>query len=293
MSRIKRGAFLTMDSLEGFYCSDNLTYAPLAKLGWEIDEVPWQSPAVCWDDFDLVVIRSPWDYSRQPQAFLKVLEQIERSSAPLANPLKVVGWNLDKRYLVDLEAKGIPIVPTKWLSNLSSNDILEAFDDFATHEIVVKPVIGAGAGDTFLLARDSEPDITERALSVFVDRPLMVQPFVKPILELGEYSLFYFDGEYSHCVLKLPKPGDFRVQEEHGGIIRGCPAPPILLEAGQRVIEAIDERLLYARVDFVFLAHDTPVVIEVELIEPSLYFAYDEQSPVRFACALDRMYRAQ
>ena len=291
MNRVKRGAFLTMNSLEGFFCSDHLTYEPLAKLGWKIDEVSWMRPDVHWDDFDLVVIRSPWDYSSHPRAFMRVLEQIDRSQSRLANPIDIVRWNLDKSYLRQLEAQDILIVPTLWLTSLDENTLEGAFEHFATTEIVVKPTIGANAGDTFRLERNAAASTTLPALDTFRSRPVMVQPFIKAIVEQGEYSLFYFDGEYSHCILKLPKAGDFRVQEEHGGLIHNCPAPPLLIEAGQRVLNAIDKQLLYARVDFVLLTPDVPAVIEVELIEPSLYFAYDEQSPNRFAHALDRMYR--
>jgi glutathione synthase/RimK-type ligase-like ATP-grasp enzyme len=293
MNRVKRGAFLTMDSLEGFFCSDHLTYEPLAKLGWKIDEVSWTRAEVRWDDFDLVVIRSPWDYSNHPQAFMSVLEQIDRSDAHLANPLDIVRWNLDKSYLKQLEAQDICIVPTLWLKSLDQLGLDTAFEHFATAEVVVKPTIGAGAADTFRLARAATPSTTQMsALRALHSRPVMVQPFIQAIVELGEYSLFYFNGEFSHSILKLPKAGDFRVQEEHGGLIRSCPAPASLLEAGQRVLNAIATQLLYARVDFVYLAPDTPAVIELELIEPSLYFAYDERSPNRFAHALDSMYRA-
>jgi glutathione synthase/RimK-type ligase-like ATP-grasp enzyme len=292
MNRTYRCAYLTMESLEGFYCSDNLTYAPLASLGWTVTEVPWKNPDVRWADFDVVVIRSPWDYFKQPQAFLRVLEHIDRSSARLANPLEIVSWNLDKRYLQELEELGIPIVPTRWLAKLQPADLDAAFEQFATQEIVVKPTIGAGAENTFWLRRNNNScEATRQALQVFQSRPLMVQPFLHAILERGEYSLFYFGGQFSHCVRKMPKPGDFRVQEEHGGIIRIWPADAALLAAGKRVLDAIDAELLYARVDFVHLSTEELAVIEIELIEPSLYFAYDEQSPVRFAAALDQMYR--
>lgn len=291
MNRIKRGAFLTMDSLQGFFCFDHLTYEPLAKLGWTIDEVSWKRDNVRWDDYDLVVIRSPWDYQIHPQAFMRVLEQIDRSGAPLANPLRIVRWNFDKAYLRELESQGIPIVPTTWLDKLTQADVTAAFEHFETSEIIVKPNIGAGARDTFRLTRDSIA-ATQEALQALSSRPVMVQPFLEGIIDRGEYSLFYFAGEFSHSILKLPKPGDFRVQEEHGGLISSCPAPPLLRACGQQVLDAIGEELLYARVDFVSLEPDTPVVIEVELIEPSLYFNYDDRSPARFAHALDRMYRA-
>jgi glutathione synthase/RimK-type ligase-like ATP-grasp enzyme len=175
---------------------------------------------------------------------------------------------------------------------LEKNDLNAAFEHFSTNEIVVKPVIGANARDTFRLTRDTATSTTQQAIDAFRSQPAMLQPFVKAIVDVGEYSLFYFCSEFSHCVLKSPQAGDFRVQEEHGGLIRSCPPPPLLLKAGQRVINAIGMQLLYARVDFVYLSTDFPAVIELELIEPSLYFTYDERSPDRFAHALDRMYRA-
>ena len=117
----------------------------------------------------------------------------------------------------------------------------------------------------------------------------MVQPFVRSIVAHGEYSLFYFGGGYSHAVLKTPAAGDFRVQEEHGGTIRAISPDSAIHRVGDQAIEAIAETLLYARVDIVTLDDGRPAVIELELIEPSLYFPFEEESPARFADALVRM----
>ena len=291
MTRPHRCAYLTMNSLEGFFCSDSLTYKPLERLGWTVDEVSWRSTSVSWGDFDLVVIRSPWDYSDAPAAFLTVLEQIDASDALLANPLSVVRWNLDKSYLRELRRKGISIVPTQWCDRLSGDDLQAAFSAFTTDEIVVKPTIGAGARDTYRLRNNSSDSAFSSVLETFRNRPAMLQPFLVSIVERGEFSLFYFAGELSHCISKLPAPGDFRVQEEHGGIITLCTPTELMREEAHRVLKGIDEELLYARVDLVELASGELAVIEVELIEPSLYFGYDERAAGRFASALDRMYR--
>jgi hypothetical protein len=111
---------------------------------------------------------------------------------------------------------------------------------------------------------------------------------VASIETIGEFSLFYFGGQYSHAVNKKPKPGDFRVQEEHGGIIQSITANEQLMQYGQFVMDQMGQELLYARVDLVQW-EGQPAVMEVELIEPSLYFAFDPESPRRFAMALDRM----
>ncbi len=280
-----------MESLAGFYCSDALTYKPLAKLGWSVDEVPWRQSDRSWSDFDLVVIRSPWDYFNHLTEFVEVLEQIDASEAELANPLEVVRWNMEKTYLRELAERGVVVVPTLWLQELAVNDVSNAFEQFAVQEIVIKPTVGAGASDTFRIRSDNSAGSIEAALRAFRKRPVMVQPFLKSIIERGEFSLFYFGGEFSHAISKRPAAGDFRVQEEHGGIIELCRADRAMLDAAESLLEAIDTELLYARVDFVYLASGEMAVIEIELIEPSLYFGYDEHSPVRYAAALDRMYR--
>ncbi len=156
-------------------------------------------------------------------------------------------------------------------------------------EIVVKPVIGANADDAFRLAREGSPELRAQVLSRFRSRMALVQPFLHSVVDSGEYSLFYFAGQYSHAVIKIPAAGDFRVQEEHGGVIRSTRPDQDCLAAGEKAMSAIPNPTLYARVDLARLATGQLAVMEVELIEPSLYFLYDNQSPQRFAEAFDAM----
>lgn len=283
----KRCAYLTMEDPEGFFVYDQLTYEPLAALGWEVTEVPWSAPQRPWSDFDAVVVRSPWDYQKTPQRFLKTLESIEAAGVRLFNSADVCRWNMDKVYLRELQEAGVPLVPTRWLTRLAPADLDSAFKEVG-EKVVVKPTIGANADYAFVLHAD-RPAGWQAALDHYANSPLMLQPFVDSINTRGEYSLFYFGGHYSHAILKRPKAGDFRVQEEHGGVIEPVAAADQLLSVGEQVIAAVKEDLLYARVDLIFLDEATPVLMELELIEPSLYFSYDDQSPARFAAALDEM----
>ncbi len=285
----KRCAYLTMEDTTGFFIYDHLTFEPLAQLGWHAEEIPWNRNDVRWDEFDVVVIRSPWDYQNDPDDFLRVLTEIDASSARLENPLDIVRWNLQKTYLNDLQERGVAIVPTVWLCGLDNQKIADLYRTFNVDEIIVKPVIGANADDTFRLAKDQQPEQARAAVATFQDRPLMAQPFLHAIVDEGEYSLFYLGGEYSHCIRKVPKVGDFRVQEEHGGLISSAIADAELLTAGQKAIDAIGQQLLYARVDLVRLPSEQPVLMELELIEPSLYFPFGPQSLERFAAALDQL----
>ncbi len=283
-------AFLTMENATDFFVYDYLTFDPLHKLGWEVLEIPWSQPSRAWAEFDAVVIRSPWDYCTAPQRFLATLSAIEQAGTRLFNPLRICQWNLDKGYLRDLQNRGVPIVPTQWIDRLDETRLGNLFDQAGSKpRLVVKPTIGANADGIYVLSPD-EKDHCSRALSEYATLPAMVQPFLSSIQTTGEYSLCYFAGHYSHSILKRPKPGDFRVQEEHGGTIRATmPSEPIVQVANQ-ALSALGEILLYARVDIVLLDDGSPAVSELELIEPSLYFSYDSESPGRFAKALDEMW---
>lgn len=278
-----------MENPEGFFVYDHLTIGPLRELGWDVVDVPWSKSEVNWGTYDAVVIRSPWDYQDRPQQFIETLEAIENAGTRLFNSLAICRWNMDKVYLKDLVQRGVPIVPTKWFDRLDEAT-LNALLTEATEEIplVLKPTIGANADGVFVLKPDEEGRAAE-ALSEYAEKPVMAQPFLKSINTVGEYSLFYFGGEYSHAILKRPKDGDFRVQEEHGGQIQATVPDESIRQVAEMAMKAVDETVLYARVDIVILNDDSPAIIEVELIEPSLYFSYDDESAGRFATALDRM----
>ena len=248
--------------------------------------VPWRAEAD-WDAYDVVVVRSPWDYQDDPDAFLDVLAAIDASAARLENPLAVMRWNLRKTYLRDLEAAGVPIVPTRWAEGLAADALGAAFDAWGSAEVVAKPVVSANADGTFRLAPDAEA--WGAAMSALADRACMIQPFVPSVVAEGEWSVFAFGGAVSHAILKTPAAGDFRVQEEHGGVIRGVEPGADLLALTEAALAAVPHPtpLLYARVDAVGLTDGTLAIIELELIEPSLYFPFADGSAERFAAALD------
>ena len=284
---MKKCAVLSMDSLDDFECYDHLTFKPLADLGWQAEEISWRSKNPNWDQYDLVIIRSPWDYQQDAEQFLKVLQSIEMSEAQLANPLDIVKWNINKKYLRELEQKGVEIVPSIWLDSLTTDKLTELFRDFTTDEIIIKPCISANADDTFRLTPETINSHAKELIDLFNNRECVIQPFMPAIITEGEYSLFYFNNEYSHAILKTPKEDDFRVQEEHGGRLKKIEPEQILKQSARKVLEAIDTPLLYARLDFV-RSKTGFALMEAELIEPSLYFNLDEGSPVRFAKAVDQ-----
>ena len=294
---MKRCAILSMDSLEDFEAYDHLVEPFLHQLGWKTDTISWRQSDVNWSNFDLVVIRTPWDYQDEPERFMAVLEQIEASPAVLENSIDIVRWNIDKIYLKELEQKGVLLVPTIWHERLGEEALSEAqlnamFAQVDSEQIVLKPRISANADNTFWLKQDSAGAELAQLNTAFSSRDFMAQPFMPAIIEEGEYSLFYFNGGYSHAILKTPKNQDFRVQEEHGGRLKTIEPEQELVRCAKVCIEAIDqvhETPLYARLDFVRHG-DTFALMEAELIEPSLYFNMDDSSPERFANAIEARY---
>ena len=248
----------------------------------------WDEPNTDWTQFDAVVIRSPWGYQRNPQKFLQTLGEIEAAGTPLLNPLRICQWNIDKNYLRKLGEQGHPIVPTLWFNRLAADELPHIFEQLGTAQIVVKPTVGAGAEDTYSLNRD-DPLGWQAALDAFALSPLMVQPFVQSVVTHGEFSLIYFGGRFSHAIVKKPKPKDFRVQEEHGGALSAIEADTELLRAAEGILSTVGQKLLYARVDLVLLEDGAPALMELELIEPSLYFSYAPRAATRFAETLVEM----
>lgn len=284
---MKRCAFLTMDTLDGYVCDDELVYQPMRELGWNIDSVSWHRTDVDWSQYDAVLIRTTWDYHRYYEKFIETLKAINRSGTCLVNPLELVIWNIHKTYLRDLEWKGIRVVPAIWPEKIDREQLYFAMEEFGVKEIVVKPVVSAGARNTFRIRNDDAESVAEEAVDVLTGRECMIQPFMQNVITEGEYSVFYFGGSYSHAVLKTPKQSDFRVQEEHGGMIGPVIPDPGLLERSRKVLEVLAILPLYARVDWVRDKDGEYYLMELELIEPSLYFRTDPASPVRFARAFE------
>jgi glutathione synthase/RimK-type ligase-like ATP-grasp enzyme len=288
-------AFLTLEDPADYVIDDELAHAPLAALGWRVDTIPWPRTKVDWQTYDAVVIRSTWDYIDHPDAFLDVLAEVEHSGTPLFNGLDLVRWNVRKTYLRDLAERGVAVVPTIYRDRLEPNELPDLLEEVGTAEVVIKPIIGLNAHGAFHLDTQSARSRADELYAYYADRALLAQPFLSAITTEGEYSLFYFNGKLSHSILKLPKPADFRVQEEHGGIIRAVEPNDALREAGDAVMRIIDIVPLYARVDFVRANDDSSLwLMELELIEPSLYLRMDKGAPERFARALhDRILTGQ
>lgn len=286
MRGMKRCAYLVMEDPGDFVTDYHVSFDAMADLGWQVDCVPWRDASVDWNSFDAVYICTPWDYPEDPQRFMQVLEAIDASSAVLVNPLSLVRWTLAKTYLRDIAEKGGAIVPSLWFDDFEENVVPGWFDTLRSDKVVIKPAVGANAQDTFVLARPVDSGLMGELRRTFSGRSFFVQPFMANVLTEGEYSLFFFDGVYSHAILKTPEQGDFRTQEEHGAAITRITATPVQIAAAEEILALVEPRPVYVRVDLM-RDDDNYLLMELELIEPSLYLRTDPESPGRFARAFD------
>jgi len=276
--------FLSTDNLEDFFVWDSLCEEPFAEQGFTIDTVSWHNFTHDYSQYEAVIVRTTWDYQNSVTEFSQSLARIEQSGTKLINPLPLMLWNINKRYLRTLSKQGVPIIPSIFLDNLKGIELHEFFEDFACDEVIFKPLVSANSDNTFRVSTKTLPTQEAELKSVFANTECMVQPFLSAIVDDGEYSLFFFNGQYSHTIKKVPKTGDFRVQEEHGGQLYSVQPTPAQLDVAQKVLTALPSECLYARVDLVDNKGQWQLM-EVELIEPSLYFNMDPDSPSRFVTA--------
>ncbi len=282
-------AFLSTDDLEDYFVWDNLLIQPFSQHGVHVDVISWHATDIDWSQYDAVIVRSTWDYQEHANAFIDKLIEITKHDTVLINPLSLMQWNISKRYLQILQTQGITIIPSVFFDSVAISDIYAQFAYFDTQEIIIKPLISANSDNTFRLDHTNLIAQAGPLSNIFSTTPCVIQPFLDSVINEGEYSLFYFNGEYSHTIRKVPKSGDFRVQEEHGGELITVIPDERQLSAAAKVLAALPEKSLYARVDLIrnprAQKDDIWQLMEVELIEPSLYFNMDEASPERFVQA--------
>lgn len=283
---VPRVALVTCAALPQLDPDDRLLLAPLAERGIGVTAAVWDDPTVVWSAFDLVVLRSPWDYVERRDAFIAWAASVPR----LANPADVVAWNTDKRYLAELDAAGVPIVPTTWIGPADTWTIP------AEGEWVIKPAVSAGSRDA---GRYDVADSAHRSLAAAhvarlqaAGHAVMVQPYLPAVDSYGETAVLFLGGEYSHSIRKGPMLAGpdqgFEGLYKEEAITARLPTPAEL-SASEKALAAVPggaERLLYARIDLIPGVHGEPRVVELELSEPSLYLGTAPSAADRLAGAI-------
>jgi glutathione synthase/RimK-type ligase-like ATP-grasp enzyme len=293
-------ALATRSDLPSWEVDDRYLHAALRSAGMAFEQPVWDDPGVDWSRYRAVLIRTTWDYQDKLPAFLAWCERVAASSR-LFNPAPVVRWNTHKSYLRELAAAGVPFLPTRWLSRGSSVDVAAELRATGWRNGFLKPCVGATARETLPFAADASG---LRAAQAHVDRllpheDLLLQPFLDTVRTRGEWSAIFVDGAITHCVRKIPVPGDYRVQDDFGA--RDEPYAPTpgeraLAEQAMAVVQrrggpcpgADGAPLLYGRTDFLWADDGGCVLTELELVEPSLFFRHGPHAAAALAAALAR-----
>ena len=281
-------AFVTYRGLPDLSPDDRPVAAALDALGLRTDAVCWDDPAVDWLAYGAVVLRSTWDYHHRVAEFLAWIDRMETLGARLWNPAAVLRWNSNKRYLARLSHPELMPPPTEMIERGSAVSLAALLKERGWDEAVVKPAISADGFSTERTSRARAASDQELLDTMLARGDVVMQRFVPEIATSGEISLMFFGGAFSHAVAKRPKAGEFRVQERLGGRISRTDPPPALVAHARELLAIHAPGCLYGRVDVVSVAGRF-VLMEVEVLEPSLYFEHDAASPRAFALAIQRI----
>ncbi len=261
----------------------------LRLFGRDIIFRSWTDPGDL-TGFGLISPLIAWGYQRDCRVWFALLDRMEAERLPVVNPTSVLRWNSDKAYLAALDTLGVAVVPTRSCDSLDHAALAAARATFGTDIIVIKPPISGGADGTFRLASG---DVLPASVA---GKRMMIQPYLSSIAAEGEYSLFYFDGQFSHAIIKHPATGDFRVQDQFGGYETAVSAPQAALALAEAALAATAQitattALPYARVDMLRDGEGQFRLMELELIEPSLFLHFAPDRGTSFASAIVRAMR--
>lgn len=278
-----RGGFVPEGELPEFDAPDFALLKPrAAEKGIALEIRRWDAADLGEAGYDAAIVRSTWDYADRVEEFLTRLETLERGGLRIFNPPDALRWNSRKTYLQELGDKGAPVIPTLWADTPDPASIARAFETFEAAELVVKPQLGAGSRDTIRLKRNAW---NAGDLAFAPKGAVMIQPFLPGIETTGERSLFYFNGKPAHAVRKLPAEGKWYANVD-GARFESSPASAADRAAAEKVLSLAPKGLLYARVDLVDGADGAPRLIELEAVEPYLFFAFAPEGAGFFAAAL-------
>jgi hypothetical protein len=264
---------------------DKLLSEILTELGISHEIQAWSNPNVDWSVFSHLLIKSTWDYFDFYSEFLDWIGKMEVLGIQILNDLKTIRWNSSKEYLLEIESQGFPTIAGLILEKGSRPELQMIQKKVKSETLVVKPLVSGGAKNTLKIPVSEWAKSEEQVISLLGEEAYLVQPFVKEVAEVGEYSMIFFNQKFSHAVLKTPAPSDFRVQHYYGGKIKEINPNGILLDSAQKLIDRFGNGTLYGRVDGV-LIDDVFHLMELELIEPYLFLGLSDKAIPNYKEAL-------
>jgi glutathione synthase/RimK-type ligase-like ATP-grasp enzyme len=271
-------AVATYDKLPDLTFNDQLLIPIFRENGYTVSPEIWDDSEVDWSSFDIVLIRSTWDYYLKPVEFKNWISQFINSKTRLINSAEMVLKNSHKFYLKELANKGVSIIPTIFSSEKIELEKLKMWE-----KIVIKPAVSAGSHETEIFEVNM---LTQEVLDNKTRTgDWLVQPFLEEIKDAGEISMLFFGGNFSHAIQKVPKSGDFRVQKQFGAQYLKFEPSTTLLSIAKNIVEIAGKESVYARIDGV-MTQNGFLLMEVEMIEPDLFFEHTLDGPNRFVEAV-------
>lgn len=267
---------------------DQLVVDALKQEGLHAIRKSWSDPYFDWNSTKYILFRTTWDYFDRYDEFSKWLLEVSVKTK-LLNSSKIINWNIDKHYLKDLKVKGIHICETHFIEEGSSTTLHDLHQKLGWQKTVLKPCISGAARHTYkldLATLEKHEVIFQELIS---NEAMMLQPFQENIITKGEYSFVVINGEYSHAVLKIAKPGDFRVQDYFGGTVHNHKATKEEITFAENAVKACIEQPMYARVDVITDNNNKLAITEIELIEPELWFRKHHDAAVLLARAIKKL----
>jgi glutathione synthase/RimK-type ligase-like ATP-grasp enzyme len=250
---------------------DGLLVKALEIHGLSVKRVAWDDESFDWNSTKMAVIRATWDYFHRIDEFRKWLIEV-KAKTTLINPYETIDWNLDKRYLKDMQERGVNIPETCFIDAGCTSSLLELCQDTNWDRWVLKPAISGAARHTYLIEPDTIADHEKVFSSLIAKEHMLLQRFQPNVTLLGEWTFVLINGKYTHAVLKRAKAGDFRVQDDFGGTVHDHQATHEEIEFAESAMAMVNPIPLYGRVDVIRDVNSRLALQELELIEPELWF---------------------
>lgn len=277
------------DYTKNILLEDNLVLKALEKQGLKTIRLAWDDPNFDWSTTHYVLFRSTWDYFDRFDEFSKWLNKIS-SQTKLLNPESTIRWNIDKHYLQDLEKKDVHCAPSYFIEIGAQTTLAALYAKYSLHEAVLKPVISGAARHTYKINKETLSQHEVIFKELIAHEALLLQPFQYDIVNRGEISLVLIDGTYTHAVLKIAKPGDFRVQDDFGGTVHEYTPTKEEIAFAEKAVDACNPKPIYARVDIFNDNNNQVTLAELEVIEPELWFRNNPKAADILAIAIKRLF---
>ena len=264
---------------------DGLVEKALNKLGLRTTKKDWNDSNFDWDSTHIALFRTTWDYFDQFPNFNNWLEKV-KTKCTLINPYEQIRWNLDKHYLNDLKKSGVHIPKSEFIKRNSNISLEEISRNNNWDEIVIKPTISGAARHTYRLKNEEIKNFESKWENLISNEDFIIQEFQNNIIEKGEVAIMLFGGQYTHSVIKKAKSGDFRVQDDFGGSVENYQPSKEMIALAKKAIKQLKPTPAYARVDIIWDNESKIAVSELELIEPELWFRFNESAADKLAAEI-------